>query len=164
MVGLPGVCLKKRDLDFAYHLIAVAIIEENHINVSHQENLKALELYSLGSLEVFLDHIDSEVMHVLSRVNVKTLFILLVRDGVFFLAANHHLVAPHVVLHYVLELGHESFLVDVVEVNVLVGADLDPLIALDEVNKALDLQVVILLPVIPLVVGVPELLEEKDVG
>ena len=64
--------------------------------------------------------------------------------------AKHHLVAAHVIIHTVLKLWQKRFksrfLVDEIEIYVIIGGQLDSNVALYVVKKASFFQVEILLP------------------
>ena len=85
-------------------------------------------------------------MHKLSLINFKAPFILLVSNSIPFLGANHHLVAQHVVVHDILELGQQCLLVDQIEEDQLVRRHLDSNVAPDEVDEPSVLHLVIQFP------------------
>jgi hypothetical protein len=60
----------------------------------------------------------------------------LVGDTISDPGTDHHLDTFHVVAHHVLEIGHQGLLVYQVEVNLLIGTDLDPDVAANEVEEA----------------------------
>jgi hypothetical protein len=55
----------------------------------------------------------------------------LVSDSKVCLTSEHHHVASHEVKHDVIQRGHESFLVDNIEVYILISDDLYPIVAFD---------------------------------
>ena len=77
-------------------------------------------------------------MHVFPPVDVKTFLVSFICDAVPDPSAEHHLVAAHVVIHDVLQLRHESFLVDEEEVDPIICGHLDSNIALDEEYETSD--------------------------
>ena len=101
-------------------------------------------------------------MDVLAPIDVERSLVGLVSDAVLDSRPEHHLVAAHEVLHHVLELWLEGLRVDEVEVYLVVSSDLDSLVALDEVDEASYVQLLVLLPGLDVgVVLVSEDLEEE---
>ena len=85
-------------------------------------------------------------MGALSGVDVEILLIGFERYTIFDGRPKHHLRALHKVVHAVFEFRHVVGEVDSVEEDLMIRCDLDSLIALNEVDKASYLDVVILLP------------------
>ena len=79
-------------------------------------------------------------MHVLTLVDIETALIRFVGDGETYLGTYHHLVAAHVVVHYVFQGRLKSFWVNQVEVDLRGRCDLDPDVATDEVDETADFQ------------------------
>ena len=70
--------------------------------------------------------------------------------------------AIHVVVHNILHLRLKRLLVNQIKVNVVFSGDLDPDIALNEVNEAPNIDLVVLFPGPGLVNFVIDLFEEQD--
>ena len=100
-------------------------------------------------------------MHVFAPVDIEAFLILLVRDAIPNLASKHHLIAAHVVVHDVLELWHKGLFVNQVEVNILIGGDLNSYVSFDEVNETTLIYCVIEGPLGFIVIVALDLLEEK---
>ena len=90
--------------------------------------------------------VDNKVVSKLPLINMETPLVGLVSDTVSYSGAKHHLVAVHVVMHYVLQLWHESVGVDDVEVDAIVCGNLDTLVAFNEVNETSNVKFVVLPP------------------
>ena len=85
-------------------------------------------------------------MHILSAVNFEAPLIGLVADAESNSFTKHHLVALHVVVHAVFQLGQESIPVDDIEVNQFFRCNLNSNITFDEKDEALDPKFMVLLP------------------
>lgn len=85
-------------------------------------------------------------MNELSSVDRESLLVCLVSDSIPHFRTEHHLVATHEVEHYVFQLWLESLWVNQVEVDLVVGSNLDSLVAFDKVDETSDVQLVVLLP------------------
>lgn len=105
------------------------------VNVGAQENVMSDQLKALGPLKILVDHRYLEVMLILAPINCKAPLIGLVSDAVADFGPKHHLVAVHVVSHYVLELGPQCYLVDQVEGYLVIRGHLDSNIAFDVVDE-----------------------------
>ena len=92
-----------------------------------------------SSFQVVFGLLDLKVVVIFSCPHVEDRLILLESDGETDLGAKHHLRAVHEVEHDIFKFGHQSLLVDQVEVNLLVGGDLDAHVALDEIKLASNL-------------------------
>lgn len=101
-------------------------------------------------------------MHRLPLVDVKTPLISFVSNTISDSSAEHHLVAPHVIVHDVLQVRHQIFLVDEIKVYKLVSRDLDPDITFHEIYKAPLFDRVVELPFKYLGHLIPYLFEEQD--
>ena len=86
-------------------------------------------------------------MHELSLEDTEAPLVGLVGDTIPDPAPEHHLVAFHVVVHYILQLWHQGFLVNEEEVDYILCGHLDPHVALDVEDEASVLQLVVLNPV-----------------
>lgn len=100
-------------------------------------------------------------MHEFSLINIKTFFILLIGDGVPSHAVDHHLVARHVIVHYIFKFWHERLFVYDVKVNQLVGRYLNSNVPFNEIHKPSDFDAMVLVPAFHLIIGVPHFLEKK---
>ena len=95
---------------------------------------------------VVVSNIDSEVMGELSCVDVEILLIGFERNTLFDGRPKHHLRALPKVVHTVFKFRHIVGEVNSVEEHLMIRCDLDSLVALNEVDKTSDLDIVILLP------------------
>lgn len=121
--------------------------------------------YCLRPLKVSVSDTNSKVMKILSLVHFKILLISLVGHWVLFHCTYHHLVAFYVIVHYILKDRHKSFCINQVEIDEVIIGDLDPYIALNEVDEPLDiLDAMVELPLELLKAIVPLLLEKQDPG
>ena len=91
-------------------------------------------------------YLNPKIVHILSAINFEAPLISLVADAKSNSFTKHHLVALHVVVHAVFQLGQESFPVDYIEVYQFFCCDLNSYITFDEKDEALDPQFMILLP------------------
>ena len=103
-------------------------------------------------------------MLVLPTVDVEAELVCLVGDAVADFGAKHHLVALHVVVHHVLETGLVSHRINQVEVDVLVGGDLDSLVALYEVDEPFDVESLVVGPLLLLSERIEHHFEEEDLA
>lgn len=76
----------------------------------------------------------------MSAVHIERFLVRLVSDAVANHAAEHHLSAIHEVEHYVLKYWLKSILVNQVEVDFVIGCDLDTLVSFNEVEEASELK------------------------
>jgi hypothetical protein len=74
-----------------------------------------------------------------SSVDVEALLVRLISDTIFDFRAKHHLIAPHKIKHDVFKFGLEGLWVDQVEIDEVVGGDLDSFVSFDEVNESTNL-------------------------
>ena len=103
-------------------------------------------------------------MLVFAAIEVETELVGLVSDAVPDFGAEHHLVAVHEVEHHVLQVRLISDRVYEIEVHILVRGDLDALVALDEVDEALDVEGAVVDPVLFLSERVPNQLKEQNLA
>lgn len=103
-------------------------------------------------------------MHVFSLIDVKALLAFLVGDAVPNPFTEHHLVAVHEIVHYILQLGHEVLEVNQVEIYEVHRYQLDPNVAFYEVDEASRPDCVVKGPLHFVCYGVPHLLEEQHFG
>jgi hypothetical protein len=85
-------------------------------------------------------------MHVLPLVNIEASFVVFVGDSVSDSSTEHALSALHVIVHYVLHFGLKRLFIDQIEVNVVLGGDLDSDVTFDKVNETPDVDLVVLFP------------------
>jgi len=81
-----------------------------------------------------------------SSVDLKTFHVGLISYTKSNSFSKHGLVAVHVVVHYVLQFGHQSLWVDEIEVNLFVSCNLDSDVSFDKEQEALVLERMKLLP------------------
>ena len=85
-------------------------------------------------------------MPVFSPIDVEALLIGLVGHTVPHFGAEHHLVTGHEVEHHVLQDGHESLLVNLAEIDLVICGDLNSHVSLDIVDESSDLLNMVLCP------------------
>jgi len=86
-------------------------------------------------------------VHKFSIIDVKRALISFIGDSIPHFLPKHALAAPHVIRHNVLELRLEGVFVNDVEVNKVIGCNLDAGVSFDIVNEGSNLNRVILDPV-----------------
>lgn len=107
------------------------------VQVRYQEDVHGHDVQTERPLVVGSRNFGFEIVFIFTGVNAEVLLADLVSDAVFDGRAEHHLVAFHEVDHGVLKLGF-IILVQSVELDVVIGDNLDSLVAFDEVYKASD--------------------------
>ena len=85
------------------------------------------------ALEVSILDTDLEVVNILRSKDIEAALVGLVSHTVPHFGPDHHLQAVHVVTHDILQLWLKSLLVDQVEINMVLCADLNTDISLDVV-------------------------------
>jgi len=85
-------------------------------------------------------------MLIFPSVEVKAPFIKLKRNAVPHFTSKHHLIATHVIHHNVLQLWHQSVFINKVEVNIVIGCNLNSNVTFDVINKSSFINCVIELP------------------
>jgi hypothetical protein len=95
---------------------------------------------------VIISSIDLEVVSNLSCIDIEVLLIGFEGNTIFNGRPEHHLRAIHKVVYTVFKLRQIVGDVDSVEQDVMICCDLDSLVAFNKVDKASNLEVVILLP------------------
>lgn len=73
-------------------------------------------------------------MEILPGVDLKSWLVGLKGNTISYSCTKHHLGALHKVEHAILQLGHERLLVDLIEVDFLIGGNLDSNVASNEVD------------------------------
>ena len=79
-------------------------------------------------------------MIILSLIDVKTGLFLFIGYAKSNLGPEHHLGALHIIKDGVFEHGLKTLWIDEVEINFLVGNDLESFVALDVVQLAFELE------------------------
>lgn len=88
------------------------MVNINFVNICAQEDIVLDELKTLGTFKILRNNWYLEVMLVLPSVNCEAPLVCLVRDAVADLGSEHHLVAIHIILHYIFQLRPKSLLVN----------------------------------------------------
>jgi len=103
-------------------------------------------------------------MDELSSIDSKGFLICLIRDSIFDLGAEHHLITSHEVSHDVFESWLESLWVNQVKVDLVISGDLDSFVTLNEEDESSCLDLIVLFPFIDDVLVLIFLLKdfEKD--
>lgn len=122
------------------------IIDPDLVDFSDQVELGLRHVDRVCTLEVVTLHRNNEVVLIPSTVDPKAALVGFVGDAVTDTRSEHHLVAAHVVRHDILELGQQGLRIHEVEVDLVVGGDLDTLVAAYEVDEASDAQFKVLPP------------------
>lgn len=107
--------------------------------MSHGKSFHRWQIYAHGSFKVDVCHLILEVVDEFSSVDVKAFLIGLVGNTIFDLRAKHHLVAAHKIKHDIFQCGLKSLWVNQVEINEVIGGDLDSFVSFDEVNESTNL-------------------------
>ena len=145
-VWLSGLSWEKLDFKFTALKIVISIVNLDFINLGDEELTLTLDLKTLGTFVVLVGDWNLEVVLILSSVDDERFLVGLVSDTVSNLGTKHHLRAVHVVIHNILKLWHESLLVNEVEVDLVIGSDLDSDISLDIVNETSRVNFLVQLP------------------
>lgn len=116
-IWLSRVGVQKLNWDLAALLHGKGIKHEHLINSCNKESVHSPKLYSFGTREITIMYLNSEIMHILSTVDFEAPLVGLITDAVSNSSTEHHLVATHVVVHAVFQLGHKSCRVNKIEVN-----------------------------------------------
>lgn len=149
----PTLLLLEFNLICNYHLV----LQSNYVRVA------VVQVGADGALPVLVIQLDLEVVVVLSRVDHEARLVLPISNSEFLGWSEHHLRGSHEINHHVFKLGHQSLLINDVEVNPVFANNLNSNISLDEVDLAARVrQLVIQVPVWLLPALVIFLFEEKD--
>lgn len=116
------------------------------VEVRNDEQVFGLDLLDVRLTVVVLADDRFKGVLVLSAIDVEVRLVLLVGDAVVHLGPEHHLVALHEVVHHVLHLRNQGLGVNQVEIDQLVGGQLEPLVALDVVDEPPLVNLVVHLP------------------
>lgn len=147
LVWFPGLRLEQFDGNFTALFICIDVEHEHSVHLCEQENVHGCYLENLGAFETLTVDWHFQVVHVFLTVNVEARLARLVCNAVQPSFSKHHLGAPHVVVHHILQMWHQSVTVHQVEVNVVGGCQLNPNVSLDEIDERLFIDLVIFLPV-----------------
>ena len=134
------------------------------IDLANQEAIKLRQTKSKSSFEIFVAHVDLEIVLELLSINIKAPLVGFINDSVSHLRAKHHLIASHVVIHHILQHGHERVFINEIKVNELVRGNLDPDVSFDVENEAASFYCVNTFPALHFCEGVDDLSEEIDVA
>lgn len=121
LVGLTRLGLEQLYFDLANLREIVQVKDEDLVNLGHEEDVDCLHLDGFRALEIFRIHFYFQVVHVFAGVHVERFLVELEGDGVADPASKDQLVAIHVVVHHVLQLGHVRLLVDQVKVDFILS-------------------------------------------
>jgi len=101
-------------------------------------------------------------VHIFSSVDIETFLVLFVGYTVPDFAAEHHLVASHVVVHDVLKLWHQSFHIDKIKEYTLFCSNLNSDVSFDEIYKSSLIDCMILFPGVGFVSFILYLFEKQN--
>ena len=101
-------------------------------------------------------------MHKLSSVNVKRPLISFVCYTIPNFLSKHHLIASHIIGHYIFKFRHKGILIDDVKVNIFFSSNLNSDITFDVINKSPNMNSVKTFPAFSLCHFIHYLLEEID--
>jgi hypothetical protein len=118
----------------------------------------------LGPRKIVSIDTDSEIVHILPLVDIKAPLVVLIGDTISYFFADHHHGRLHKVVHYIFQLGFESFQVNRVEINVVHGRHLEPVCVLNVVDGPSDLDLVEAFPEDLLRRKTHRFLEEADLA
>ena len=101
---IPLSCLgfEKWDGNACDLLVGLVLEDQELVNIRHDDHVHGGELYGMAAREVLRVHAHSQVVHVLSLVNVKALLVHFESNAVALPLTDHHLTARHKVVHHVL--------------------------------------------------------------
>lgn len=113
-VDFSGGGGQKLDFDLiVYQLLECAgIIHPYGVQITNDESTLTLYAYSKGTLQVVFHHSNHEIMLISSSVDFKVFLVCFVGYTISYLAAEHHLVAIHEVVHDIFQSWFESHWVD----------------------------------------------------
>lgn len=123
------------------------VVDVDHVSFCHQENGLRLHVDAARALSAPVVDDLAEAVVELAFVDVEVRLALFVSDAQIGLDVDHQLVALHEVEHGVLQARNQlGVFVEDVEIDQLVGYDLELVDALDVVDEALDVEREVLAP------------------
>ena len=152
-----------RNGPFLFYKIVWLIGDNDLILQCHYVSIAVLEIGSNGSFPVPAIDCNLEIVIVLSCVNHESRLVLSISDAKSFQWTKHHLCSLHEVVHNIFKLWHQCFLIDDVEVNLILAHNLDADITLNEVDlTSRVVKLIILMPVRLVALFIEYFLEEEN--
>ena len=161
LIGFARTGIKQLDRNLPAHFEGLGVVHYHLIGFRNQKCVHGGQIDSHLALIILVIDAGLELVVVFAAVDRKVGAVDPVRNREHHAFAEHHLVAAHIIIHTIFKLGHQSFLIDEIEVHILISGHLNPNIALYIVQKPSHFQVEIFLPRSFFCVWVEDLLEKE---
>lgn len=162
LIWLPSFSLQQTYRNLSDFLERFSIINVNLINLCDNKRVMFFKFDSDRAFKVLWNDRNSEIVFILSSVNVETSLINFVSDTIFHFGTKHHLVTSHEVKHNILKCWLERLRINQVKVNFVIGCNLNSFISFNKENKSSSIKHIILFPFFDILVFFIDNLFEKQ--
>ena len=163
LIWLTGFSFEKTDWNCWDFFECLGIIDINLIYLCHDKSIMVSQFNTDWSFQILWNNRNSEIVFILSSVDVKTSLVYFVSNTVFNLRTKHHLIATHEVKHYVFKSWLKCFRINKIKVNLIISSNLNSLISFNKEDETSSIQHIVLFPFLDVfIIFINNLLEEEN--
>jgi hypothetical protein len=132
-------CLRCKELNWKLIDLLKRLCAEKRDLIPHCNNKKVHghQLKQMCSFQVLSINRYLKILLILTSIYIKASLIRLISHTKLNSLAKHGLIAIHVIVHHIFELGEQGAGIDEIEVNLVICCDLNSNVSFDEEQKAL---------------------------